>query len=269
MRTAIVLAGGAGERARPLCEDRPKSMISVMGRPLLACVFQWLASYGFRNIVLACGYRYETIQQYFGDGSSLGININYLIEDEPLGSAGAIKNALRFLAPGEDAVLTVNADNITNLNLGDVFAYHQQKKAKVTLVAVPMVSPYGVVDFNQKGQVTAFREKPELPYWVNSGIYIVEPEIYDLLPDRGDLELTTLPVLAERGQLHSFRSQAFWRSINSGRDINEIRADMEKLFFSMFFNPATTAMTANICRVGETQPAQGGIATNLESVALI
>lgn len=248
MRTAIVLAGGAGERVRPLAEDKPKSMISVMGRPLLACVFQWLASYGFRNIVLACGYRYETIQNYFGDGSGYGININYLVEDEPLGSGGAIKNALRFLAPASEPVLVVNADNITNLNLGDLFAYHEQKKARITLVSVPMVNPYGVVDFNGKGQVTGFREKPELPYWVNSGIYVIDPEIYDLLPERGDHELTTLPVLAERGHLHAFRSHAFWRSINSGRDIDEVRADMEKLFFSMFFNPATTALTTNICR---------------------
>ncbi|HND70287.1 MAG TPA: sugar phosphate nucleotidyltransferase, partial [Candidatus Obscuribacter sp.] len=81
MKHAIILAGGAGERMRPVQEDRPKCMVSVMGRPLLACMIQWLTAYGIRNITLACGYKYELIQQYFGDGSSLGVTINYLIED--------------------------------------------------------------------------------------------------------------------------------------------------------------------------------------------
>lgn len=240
MKHAIILAGGAGERMRPVQEDRPKCMVSVMGRPLLACMIQWLTAYGIRNITLACGYKYELIQQYFGDGSSLGVTINYLIEDEPLGSGGALKNALRFLSPLEESVLVVNADSITNLNLGDLFAYHEQKNARVTMVSVPMLSPYGVVDFNERGQVTAFREKPELPYWVNAGIYVVDPSIYEQLPDRGEHEQFTFPLLAEKGQLHAFKSTAFWRSINTVRDIGELRADMEKLFFSLFFSPVVS-----------------------------
>lgn len=240
MRHAIILAGGSYERMRPLNEDKPKSMVSVMGRPLLACLIQWLTAYGIRNITLACGHRYEVIQEYFGDGTSLGVSINYLIEDEPLGSGGALKNALRFLSPLDESVLVVNADSITNLNLGDLFAYHDLKQAKVTMVSVPMQSPYGVVDFNERGQVTAFREKPELPYWVNAGIYVVDPSIYELLPERGEHEQVTFPILAEKGQLHAFKSNAFWRSVNTVRDIGELRADMEKLFFSLFFSPVVS-----------------------------
>ncbi len=108
MKHAIILTGGAGDRARPLTEDKPKAMISIMGRPLLASLIQWLSAYGIRNITIACGYRYELIQAYFGDGSAHGVNLNYLIEDEPLGSGGALKNALRFLAPSQEPVLVVN-----------------------------------------------------------------------------------------------------------------------------------------------------------------
>lgn len=238
MKHAIILTGGAGDRARPLTEDKPKAMISIMGRPLLASLIQWLSAYGIRNITIACGYRYELIQAYFGDGSAHGVNLNYLIEDEPLGSGGALKNALRFLAPSQEPVLVVNAEAITNLNLGDLFAYHEVKGAEVTMVSVPMLSPYGVVDFNEKGQITAFREKPELPYWVNAGIYVVNPSVYDILPDRGEHD--HFPQLAEKGQLHAFKCHAFWRSINTVRDVGELRADMEKLFFSLFFSPVTS-----------------------------
>ncbi|MBN8661581.1 MAG: nucleotidyltransferase family protein [Candidatus Obscuribacter phosphatis] len=248
MKHAVILAG-SGDKVRPVQDDKPTSMISVMGRPLLACLIQWLSANGIRNITITCSHRYEMIREYFGDGQAMGVNINYLLEDEPLGSGGAVKNALRFLAPASDEpVLVVNADSITNLNLGDVFAYHDLRKAKVTMVSVPMVSPYGVVDFNEKGQVTAFREKPELPYWVNAGIYVIDPSIYELLPDRGSQEQVTFPLLAEKGQLHAFKSQAFWRSINNVRDISELRADMEKLFLSLFFSPVVSYAANNALR---------------------
>ena len=239
MVNVIILAGGKGERMRPVTEDKPKSMVSVMGKPLLACLFQWLSAYGFRNITLACGYRYQVIRDYFGDGAAHGVNINYLIEDEPLGSGGAIKNALRFLSPLKEPVLVVNGDAITNLNLSDLFAYHEAKKGKLTVVSVPMPSPYGVVDFNDRGLVTGFREKPTLPHWANAGIYVMEPSIYELLPDRGDHEVTTMPVLAERGQMHAFKTHSFWRAMDTVRDITELRADMEKLFFTLFFSPVS------------------------------
>ncbi|MBU6455573.1 MAG: nucleotidyltransferase family protein [Cyanobacteria bacterium REEB67] len=237
MTHVIILAGGKGERMRPVTEDRPKSMVSVMGKPLLACLFQWLSAYGLRNITLAVGYRHEVIQDYFGDGSSHGVNLNYLVEDEPLGSGGALKNALRFLSPLKEPVLVVNGDAITNLNLSDLFAYHEAKKGKLTVVSVPMPSPYGVVDFNERGLVTGFREKPTLPHWANAGIYVVDPSIYELLPDRGDHEVVTLPLIAEAGQMHAFKTQCFWRAMDTVRDIAELRADMEKLFFTLFFSP--------------------------------
>ena len=240
MTNVIILAGGKGERMRPVTEDRPKSMVSVMGKPLLACLFQWLNAYGFRNITLAAGYRSEVIRDYFGDGSAHGVNLNYLVEDEPLGSGGALKNAMRFLSPLNEPVLVVNGDAITNLNLSDLFAYHEAKKGKLTVVSVPMPSPYGVVDFNERGLVTGFREKPTLPHWANAGIYVVEPSVYDLLPDRGDHEFLTLPALAEMGQMHAFKTHSFWRAMDTVRDIDELRADMEKLFFTLFFSPMSS-----------------------------
>lgn len=244
MRNAIILAGGVGDKVRLHSQDKPTAMISVMGRPLMACLIQWLAAYGIKQITVACGQAHDLIHQYFGDGSKLGVNINYLVEDEPLGSGGALKNALRFLSPLEEPVLVVNSDVITNLNLGDLYAYHEQRKAKVTMVTVPMQSPFGILNINDKSHVLAFSEKPELPYWINAGISLVEPSIYELLPDRGDQEIETFPLIAERGQLHAFKTQAFWRSINTVRDISELRTDMEKLFFSLFFNPASSTITA-------------------------
>ena len=133
----------------------------------------------------------------------------------------------------------VNGDAITNLNLVDLLAYHEAKRGKLTVVSVPMPSPYGVVDFNDRGLVTGFREKPTLPHWANAGIYVVDPSIYELLPERGDHEFTTLPLLAEHGQMHAFKTHSFWRAMDTVRDISELRADMEKLFFTLFFSPVS------------------------------
>src|SRR5438309_6476772 len=179
---AIVLAGGKGERLRPFTEDRPKPMVEIMGIPMLGYQLQWLQGQGVTDIVMACGDRHELIEKYFGNGERLGLRVRYAVEEEPLGRGGALRLALDQVSQGEDAVIATNGDVITNLKLAPVLEFHRARKMLATVVLTAFVSPYGIVENDGDGRVTRFREKPELPYWINAGVYVLSPAIRSHLP---------------------------------------------------------------------------------------
>lgn len=234
MKHAILLAGGKGERLLPLTEDKPKAMISVMGRPILAYILQWLSAYGITQVIISCGYLYEVIQDYFGNGNQFKLSINYVVEEEPLGRGGGFKLAMRSLNGIKEPVLALNADAITNLNIDDLIEFHIRHKGMSTLVTVPLVSNFGIVDIVDEFNVTGFREKPELPFWINAGIYVFNPEIINLLPDIGDHEDTTFPKLAKEGLLKAYKTTRFWRSVDTVKDLSALREELEGWFFDSF-----------------------------------
>jgi NDP-sugar pyrophosphorylase family protein len=238
MRQAVILAGGKGERLRPYTEDRPKAMIELLGSPIMAYQLHWLRSYGFQRVVIACGYRHEIIESHFGDGSKWGLKIEYEIESEPLGRGGALKKALKRIGGFQQPVLAINGDGITNLKIDDLFAFHEKHKPVATLATFPLRSPYGIVDIDDDRTIRGFREKPELPFGVNAGMYVLEPEIVALLPDKGDHEDLTFPQLAEQGRLKAFQSNSFWRTVDTAKDLTELRSELEKMFLSSFFTAA-------------------------------
>jgi NDP-sugar pyrophosphorylase family protein len=241
MKTAIILAGGKGERLRPLTEDRPKAMVELLGTPIMAYQIHWLASYGFNRVIISCGHRHEIIQSYFGDGGKWNLQITYEVEDEPLGRGGALKQALRHVDQADGPVLSINGDGISNCNIDELLNYHNQHMPLATLVTVPLRSPYGIVELDSDDTVTAFTEKPELPYGVNAGIYVLDPRIFEFLPDKGDHELTTFPKLAQSGKLKGFRSKCFWRTVDTIKDLGELRSELERIFLDSFFKPADTS----------------------------
>lgn len=221
---AIVLAGGKGERLRPFTADRPKAMVEVHGVPLLAYQLRWLRGQGVDAVVIACGYRHEVLQEYFGDGASSGLRITYSIEEKPLGRGGALKRAFGALGPAVDLCLATNGDIITDLTLGPVLDEHRRREAAATVVVTPFRSPYGIVEVDEANRVRGFREKPELPFWINAGIYVLSRGILPLLPDRGDHEDTTFPRLAAEGRLAAYPSRAFWRGVDTVKDLEEVAA---------------------------------------------
>lgn len=230
----IVLAGGKGERLRPFTEDRPKPMVEIVGIPILGYQLQWLQAQGVTDIVVACGYRHDVIQTYFGDGERLGLRIAYAIEQTPLGRGGALRAALAEVPAGEDVVIATNGDVITNLRLAPLLEAHHGRDAVATIVLTPFVSPYGIVEVDGDEHVSRFREKPELPYWINAGVYALSPAIRDLLPERGDHETTTFPELAKAGRLSAFKSQAYWRGVDTIKDVNEVAAELQHRLLSIF-----------------------------------
>ena len=184
---ALILAGGKGERLRPLTDTLPKPMVPVCGKPILQRQVEWLKEGSVDGVVFLAGYLWETIRDYFGDGSGFGISAEYSIEDSPLGRGGAIKQGYPLAPPSGEPVVVTNGDIITRQPLAEILEFHRNSPARengpsVTLLSVPMVSPYGIVDMDGDGRVVGFREKVELPHWINGGVYVFDREVFSEFP---------------------------------------------------------------------------------------
>jgi NDP-sugar pyrophosphorylase family protein len=231
---AIVLAGGRGERLRPFTNDRPKPMVEVSGVPILAYQLSWLRSQGVTDVMMACGYRHDVISAYFGTGEKWDLRIQYAIEDQPLGRGGAIRAAYARLEPAPDLVLATNGDIITNLPLAPVIEQHRRRADLATVVLAPYVSSFGLVEVDGSDRVIAFQEKPTLPYWINAGVYVLSRDALALFPEVGDHEQTTFPLLAERRRLGAYKSQAYWRTVDTVKDLTDASREMERRLLSAF-----------------------------------
>ena len=177
-------------------------------------------------MVFLSGYRAEVIEAHFGDGGDFGINAHYSVEDSPLGRGGAIKMGFSSVPETEETVAVLNGDIITAETLDNLSARHRERLSAdgqhlATIMVVPMVSPYGLVDMDADGTVTGFREKVEMEHWINAGIYLFDRSIAAELPDLGDHETETFPRLAQARQLAALRSRCFWRSVDSFKDLRE------------------------------------------------
>ena len=222
---ALILAGGRGERLRPLTDTIPKPMISVAEKPILLHQLKWLRSGGVTDVIFLVGHLSESIRDYFGDGSDIEIRISYSYEDTPLGRGGAIKRGLGLI-PDEESVFVLNGDIISDHPAEDIVRHYKSMKQNnanhmATIMAVPLMSPYGMLNITETGIVSAFDEKTRLPNWINGGVYIFDTEIRDFLPDVGDQETETFPELSAQGRMSAVKSDFFWRSIDSFKDLDE------------------------------------------------
>ncbi len=148
---ALILAGGKGERLRPLTDTLPKPMVPLCGKPILAHQVRWLKGAGITDVVFLAGYRWEAIRDYFGDGREFGVRAHYSVEDDPLGRGGAIRKGIPLVPEEEQSVVVLNGDVITAQRLEAVLDLHRQKRRAnpthlATIMVVPMVCPYGLVD---------------------------------------------------------------------------------------------------------------------------
>lgn len=224
---ALILAGGQGERLRPLTDKVPKPMVQVGGRPILWHQVNRLTTAGVTDVVFLVGYLGKVVEEYFGDGKEFGIRAHYSREETPLGRGGALKRGLALVHDVEGLVIATNGDVITDADAGRLIADYLQRRGEnpshaASLLTVPMVSPYGIVDADAGGMVRQFREKITLPHSINGGIYVLDPSIRELLPDVGDHETTTFPELAAAGRMSAVQTTDFWRSVDSLKDLREV-----------------------------------------------
>lgn len=218
---ALIIAGGEGERLRPLTNDRPKNMVPVAGKPIVEHQLEWLRSGGVTDVVFLCGYKAEVLESHVGDGSAYGLRVSYSLEKDPLGRGGALKQGWSRVLGVEETVVACNGDILTDQPLHELVTFHTDKSAAATVMLAPLRSPYGIVDVGEDGRITSFREKPVLPFWINAGIYVLSRDFFALLPDKGDHETTTFPQLAAEGRLFGFKSAAYWRPVDSIKDVSE------------------------------------------------
>jgi len=219
---AVILAGGYGKRLRPFTETTPKPLLPVAGRGIIEWQIKWLKYYGIDEIVICAGYLKEKIIEQIGNGSRYGVKVGYVVEEEPLGTGGALKNAEHILK-NEASFLVLNGDVLTDFNPMELVEdLRDDFVGAMALVHLP--SPFGVVNFDQKTmKIVSFVEKPRISeYWINAGVYAFKSEIFNYLPESGDIERIVFPKLAEEGRLraHLFES-CVWMSIDSHKDLEE------------------------------------------------
>lgn len=219
---AVVMAGGEGSRLRPLTSQLPKPLLPVAGRPVMEHIVTLLRRHGITEIIATLHYLADEIEGYFGDGSNFGVRMHYVVEDRPLGTAGAVKQAHDILRDGP--FLIISGDALTDMDLTALTTYHRERKADVTIALQRVAAPleFGVIVTDEENRITRFLEKPS---WgeifsdtINTGIYVLEPSVLDTmeLGHNYDFSRDIFPQLQrERKNLFGYVSESYWADIGT------------------------------------------------------
>ncbi len=223
---AVVMAGGFGTRLLPLTAEIPKPMLPVGGRPLLELIVNQLKSAGIRRIDVATHYMGEAIADHFGDGQAFGVDIQYVREDHPLGTAGA----LSLVQESDEPLLVINGDILTGLDFRTMLQFHREHDADMT-VAVREYNfrvPYGVVELDGVF-IRQLAEKPVIRHFINAGIYLLSPEVHRSLAPGKPCDMTDLiaRLIGEGGRAVSFPLREYWLDIGAMEDYERALADMD------------------------------------------
>jgi mannose-1-phosphate guanylyltransferase len=221
---AVILVGGEGTRMRPLTDTRPKPMLALVDRPIVEHQLDHLRRHGVRDVILSCGYIPDAIEAHFGDGSSIGMRLRYVVDPDPLGTAGAVKNAEALIT--SDEIVVRNGDILTDLDLHALRDAHRASGAVGTLTLTPVDDPtaFGLVRLDPGLRVEEFLEKPRRedlrpgePFLINAGTYLLSRGVLDAIPEGRpvSIERETFPALAAAGRLSGFPSEAYWRDIGT------------------------------------------------------
>ncbi len=221
---AIILVGGQGTRMRPLTDYLPKNIVPLCGVPFLTYQIEYLKKAGVKEIVFSLGYRPSDIKKIYGDGRRLKVKIHYAIEKEPLGTAGAVKNAERFVKGSP--VFVLNGDILTDIPLKKMLAFHRKNKNTATLGLCRVEDPtaYGLVLLDKKARITRFLEKPApeeaVTDTINAGVYLFEPKVFDYIPGGQNYssERGLFPGLLEAKEpFGGFVWEGYWQDIGTPR----------------------------------------------------
>ena len=261
---AIVLVGGKGTRLRPLTESVPKPALTLVDRPFLAYMIEWLAGHGVTEVVLACGFLPDVLREALaGEEERAGVRIRYVVEPEPLGTAGAIRFAADALGDQlDERFLALNGDVLTDLDLSALLRAHEERAASATVALHPVEdsSAFGLVHSGPEGEVLAFLEKTgeAAPGEVNAGMYVLQRSVLDLIPpgENVSIERDVFPRLVGEG-LHGLVLDGYWmdigtpeRYLQASWDILEGRVESRVVPTSPGLLVATDAEVADDATVG-------------------
>ncbi|HKZ63221.1 MAG TPA: NDP-sugar synthase [Thermoplasmata archaeon] len=229
----IVLAGGEGQRLRPLTQSRPKPLLPVAGRPCVDFVLRSLVKSGVRELVITTAYMSDRLIQAIADGLGYDASIVYSFEGTPAGTAGSVKRVANFI---DDTLVVAMGDVLVDLDVRPLIDFHRRRKSVATIALTEVEDPteYGIVGLGRDGRIERFKEKPSreeaFSNLVNAGIYVLEPEVLDLIPEdrKFDFSKDVFPAILAKGlALHGMSIEGTWVDIGRPRDL--IRASMEVL----------------------------------------
>lgn len=233
---AILLAGGLGTRMREETEYRPKPMVEIGGEPILLHIMRNLALHGIKDFIIASGYKSEVIDEYFvhspqwermpsessaslefrGTGDRADWRITVAFTGDTTGTGGRVFRCSRFL--GDEPFFVTYGDGLADVDVSSLVEFHAHSEAIATLTAVQPTSRFGLMDIDDSGLVTHFREKPKMKDWVSIGYFIFEPEVLAFLNEDGGLEEDGLMHLASSGLLNAYRHEGFWQPMDTFRE---------------------------------------------------
>lgn len=232
---ALIMAGGLGTRLRPLTYDLPKPMLKVGAKPILETIIDQLKSFGFINIIISVNYKSEIIKEYFKDGSSFGVKISYIEEKKRMGTAGAIKLAKDYLVKD---FFVINGDILTKLNFLSFMNHHIEDNNLITVSTRKhdFQVPYGVLDIDGS-KVNLIKEKPTYNFFINAGMYCLNPEVINFIPDDEYFDITKLiEILIKNNKLvGSFPIREYWMDIGQVNDYHRANEDYYELFGDINF----------------------------------
>lgn len=228
-KIALILAGGKGERFKPITHEIPKPMIPLNGKPLIEHTMDLLKKYGIKDVIISLGYLGDKVKEYFGNGARFGLSITYIEEKSPLGTAGPLRMAKPLI---RSTFLVCNADELKEIDLVDMFIFHKENHAKATIALTTVKNPseYGVARLNGN-KIIEFIEKPKNPptNLINAGLYIMEPEVIDLIPEGyAMLETDVFPKIAKAGKLFGYSFSGYWKPVGNLTQYNEAITDLKK-----------------------------------------
>ena len=218
---AVVMAGGEGTRLRPLTSNQPKPMVPIVGKPCMEHIIELLRAHGFEDVIVTVAFLPQAIRSYFGNGESLGLNVEYSVEESPLGTAGSVRLASDRL---DETFVVISGDALCDFDLTELVRVHKEKKSAVTIALKSVENPleFGIVVTDSDGRVERFLEKPS---WsqvfsdtINTGVYVLEPEVLNHVPtDRPyDFSKELFPLLLEMGRpVHGHVVEGYWQDIGN------------------------------------------------------
>jgi len=226
----VLMVGGLGTRLMPLTENTPKPMLKVGGKPILQTIIEGFVKSGFVNITMCLGYKSDTIQNYFQDGGSFGVNIDYVVEDKRMGTAGALTLLKqKFNKP----FFVMNGDLLTNVDYEKMLDFHTFHGSKATMCVreYDIKVPYGVVNTHDEN-IVSIEEKPVHNFFVNAGIYLLEPKCIDLIPQNEFYDMPTLfeELVKTKEKTVSFPLKEYWLDIGRIDDFNQAHNDYIGVF---------------------------------------
>jgi dTDP-glucose pyrophosphorylase len=225
----IIMAGGLGTRLKDLTKEVPKPMLKVGENPILQHTINNFKQYGYNKVLLSVNYKSEIIENYFQDGFAYGVKINYIKETKRLGTAGGIKLAKDYI---ETPFFVINGDIFTNLNVENMMRFHMENKFDITLGTRKhyFQIPYGVISANNN-EIKEIKEKPEIEYLINAGVYCLNPDLINLIPENEYFEITDLiNICIERNmKVGSYEIGDYWMDIGRMEDYNKVNKDVYDL----------------------------------------